>query len=301
MGWFYKLGDTEHGPVSQEEIIAAFKAGDIDKFTHIKEDDSFAWRALEATEIGEALGFVTIEHNNIKGEPLPYDPEKVIPLGWRSVLLMFATWMAIIGALGLTVSAAVAVYQIATSIHDVKPPSGELTAFELSMFAYFLFFLVLSTGSFLGIFGYCFTYQRAMKNIRFLGAHESTISPIFTWVWFFVPFANLVMPAKAMSQIWHASHRLSGLEIKAKWAIPTWWSGWLIYYFAGRISDVYAKGSITDDAYIVDPPNAAIGMIFAFISAFAILLSSIALLRITQIIASLHKQLGPAKMLSVFD
>ncbi len=301
MGWYYKLGDTEHGPVSQEELIAAFKAGDVDQFTRIKEDDSFAWRALEKTEIGEALGFVTIEHNNIKGEPLPYDPEKVRPLGWRSVLLLFATWMAIIGALGLTISAGTTTYQIAMAASGITSSGGELTALGFSMFAYFAFMLVLGAGTILGIFGYCFTYQRAMKNIRFLGAHESTISPIFTWIWFFVPFANLFMPAKAMSQIWHASHRLSGLEIKAKWAIPTWWSGWLIYYFAGRLSDVFAEGSITDDAYIVDPQNAVIGMIFAFISAFAILLSSIALLRITQIIASLHKQLGPAKMLSVFD
>src|SRR5581483_2278531 len=77
--------------------------------------------------------------------------------------------------------------------------------------------------------------HRAARNLRGLGRTGMQFTPGWCVGWFFVPFANLVRPAKAMSEVWRASE--SGEESDGYgWAgmgrrtglIGVWWAAWIV-------------------------------------------------------------------------
>ncbi|MEZ6000175.1 DUF4328 domain-containing protein [Hyphomonas sp.] len=70
-----------------------------------------------------------------------------------------------------------------------------------------------------------FTY-RAMRNLYTVRSTTPEISPIGTILWYLVPFANLVMPANAMSQIHHGSIEETG-SINVSNLVSWWWGAWL--------------------------------------------------------------------------
>ena len=70
-----------------------------------------------------------------------------------------------------------------------------------------------------------FTY-RAMRNLYTVRSTTPEISPIGTVLWYFVPFANLVMPANAMSQIHHGSIEETG-SMNVSNLVSWWWGSWL--------------------------------------------------------------------------
>src|SRR5579885_27683 len=53
---------------------------------------------------------------------------------------------------------------------------------------------------------------RASRNARALGAEGMKYTPGWSVGWFFVPFANLVLPYLVMREIWQASRAEPGLE-----------------------------------------------------------------------------------------
>lgn len=69
---------------------------------------------------------------------------------------------------------------------------------------------------------------RAGSNVRHLGAKRLTISPGMAVGWYFVPFANLVMPFRAMREIWLASHDPLGWRMGSVGVISGWWGFWLL-------------------------------------------------------------------------
>ena len=70
-----------------------------------------------------------------------------------------------------------------------------------------------------------FTY-RAMRNLYTVRSTTPEISPIGTVLWYLVPFANLAMPANAMSQIHHGSIEETG-SLNVSNLVSWWWGTWL--------------------------------------------------------------------------
>lgn len=113
--------------------------------------------------------------------------------------------------------------------------------------------------------------NRAAKNVRVFhpGAHfEFTTG----WVvgWWFVPFANLIKPLRAVQEIWRASDPdcvgtdRSFLGAPVPGLMSTWWGAWIASSLLGNLS-----GRIEDPA-----PSAVIGAIataFTIVACVAVL------------------------------
>lgn len=72
---------------------------------------------------------------------------------------------------------------------------------------------------------FCFWIPRVARNARALGAKGMRISPGWAVGWYFIPFANLFMPYRAMKEIWKASKVPTAWEAVPRGAILPWWWG----------------------------------------------------------------------------
>jgi hypothetical protein len=86
---------------------------------------------------------------------------------------------------------------------------------------------------------------RAAWNLRHLGAKRLDISPGMAVGWYFVPFANLVFPFKAMKEIWLASHDPARWREGSVGLLTLWWTLWLGSNIVGNIAWRMAMGADT--------------------------------------------------------
>lgn len=92
---------------------------------------------------------------------------------------------------------------------------------------------------------------RANANVRSLGAQGMKFTPGWAVGWFFVPFANLFMPYRALKELWQASaaphawtnEKVSGL-------FPVWWTLWIVSGVAGQIAFRLALRAQSIDALL---------------------------------------------------
>lgn len=77
----------------------------------------------------------------------------------------------------------------------------------------------------------------AAWNVRHLGAKRLEHSPGWAVGWYFVPFCNLVLPYRAMKEVWLASHAPRDWQPDASARpLPVWWTLWLAGNIIGNIS-----------------------------------------------------------------
>jgi Domain of unknown function (DUF4328) len=78
---------------------------------------------------------------------------------------------------------------------------------------------------------WCVWQFRAQGNLRSLGSTGMRFSPGWAVGWWFIPFANIVQPYRAVSELWRASEPQAGaVEWRALPSPPLlwlWWGGWL--------------------------------------------------------------------------
>ena len=82
---------------------------------------------------------------------------------------------------------------------------------------------------------FCTWMYRAASNLPALGGLELSYRPLWAVLWWFVPFANLVLPRQVAVEIWKASEPAVGsTDRAARAALPTpllitaWWSAWVL-------------------------------------------------------------------------
>ena len=83
---------------------------------------------------------------------------------------------------------------------------------------------------------------RAHANLRAARLSGLQYSPGWAVGWWFVPFANLVMPFAAVRELWKASDSRDDWWKTRTWPVVGWW--WASYLLAGVVGTV---GSITSD------------------------------------------------------
>jgi hypothetical protein len=113
----------------------------------------------------------------------------------------------------------------------------------------------------------CVWTYRAAANLRGLGRYGMANTPGWCVGWYFVPFANLVKPVQAMSEIWRASDPESGEGAWISSPSPTpllalWWGPYLL-------AGIIAWGSVLTR----DDPSVAgsIGIVACMFNALAAL------------------------------
>ena len=89
---------------------------------------------------------------------------------------------------------------------------------------------------------------RAHTNLKALGAADLRYKPGWVVGWWFIPFANFVVPYRTMRELYKASDPDSGsVEWQARQSPPTlllWWFAWL-----GRIVLVLIAASVAPDTF----------------------------------------------------
>lgn len=86
---------------------------------------------------------------------------------------------------------------------------------------------------------------RAAWNLRHLGAKRLEYTPGWSVGWYFVPFANLVIPFRAMREIWLASHEPTRWRETSVGTLTLWWTLWLAGNIIGNISFRISMGAET--------------------------------------------------------
>ena len=71
------------------------------------------------------------------------------------------------------------------------------------------------------ILGALLTY-RTMKNVHALRGAGARVTPLWSVLWYIVPIANVVMPPKAVSQIWDGTFGDS-VQAKQRGKLIWWW------------------------------------------------------------------------------
>jgi len=114
-------------------------------------------------------------------------------------------------------------------------PIGAMVVLIVSLLALLGLLIYVTTVVF-----FCIWLYRAYSNLRAF-RHPGTLeySPGWAVGSFFIPFANLVIPYRAVKELWQKSGpREEALlyEPGTPALFPIWWTFWLLASFAGRIS-----------------------------------------------------------------
>lgn len=79
--------------------------------------------------------------------------------------------------------------------------------------------------------------SRANRNAHAIGTLEMETSPGWAVGWYFVPFANLVMPFRSMREIWEASAGATPEGARPSGGLlGAWWACWLATNITGLVS-----------------------------------------------------------------
>lgn len=118
---------------------------------------------------------------------------------------------------------------------SIIPEDDSLAPSEIAQSIIGLVSIAVSLGLFIVIGRWIY---RAAWNARHLGARRLEHSPGWAVGWYFVPFANLVMPYRAMKETWLASHAPQDWQPDKGGAgpLPLWWGLWLVGSIVGNIS-----------------------------------------------------------------
>ena len=168
--------------------------------------------------------------------PWPYRPASTI-VAWLTGLF----WTIIV-LLALMLATEVLAVTVMSDVIEQFNASGEVAELSPSVIGYFaamgcVGFMTLPIYIAIVVL-YCVWINRANKNARSLGAQDMKISPGWSVGWFFIPFANLWMPYKAVREIYLASRPgVKGTQWMHQGApaiLGWWWAFWLLSNFSGN-------------------------------------------------------------------
>lgn len=155
---------------------------------------------------------------------------------------------------------------------------------EISVIAEWVYIV----GAIVAFFFACRFIYRAMRNLHSIQSPAVKISPVWSVGYYFIPIANLFMPANAMSQVYHGTHEAVGESSRQSSPIPFWWTPWLIAGVPESIADnagMYGLGAFT---------------LYALSSACGII-AALILIRIGRRVADRQALLKHGGIATVFD
>jgi hypothetical protein len=116
---------------------------------------------------------------------------------------------------------------------------------------------------------------RSYKNLKPLGAAETDFSPGWVIGFWFIPFANLVLPFMNMREIWNKSDpggygrgaaRGEGVTLGS---LGTWWALWLIANLMANVSVYMQISDPNKDLALSATAFSAIAFFFSVLAAIA--------------------------------
>lgn len=86
---------------------------------------------------------------------------------------------------------------------------------------------------------------RVHRNLHALGERGLTFRPGWAVGWWFIPFANLVQPVRAMLEAWRRSHPRGPKPAPAATVVGLWWAAFLV---AGGLENASARLAMNADS-----------------------------------------------------
>lgn len=126
----------------------------------------------------------------------------------------------------------------------------------------------------ISVIAICMWIYRAHANLHESGIEGLNTSPGWAVGWYFIPFANLIMPFKSMKELWNESHRLeASYSDSAPGNITFWWAMWII---GNILSNISTRMTLTDG------PNYDVGVTIAILGSICTIAAAFLILRIIQ-------------------
>lgn len=148
-----------------------------------------------------------------------------------------------------------------------------------------LVYLLVSAVAF---FFACRFIYRAMRNLHSIRSPVAEISPVWSVGYYFIPIANLFMPANAMSQIYHGTYQAVGEKSRHASPIPIWWAAWLLQGVPASIADNTEASGIP-------------GFLFYLVSSALGIIAAVELIRMSDRISQRQELLKHGGVAQVFD
>lgn len=113
---------------------------------------------------------------------------------------------------------------------------------------------------------------RMMRNLHRIGSGHASISPFWSVAFYFVPFANLVMPASAVTEIWKGTFAdlEDGPPPEPNGAIAWWWGPWLIANIGENIASRMLGTGLFQEPTMPSPGMLNAGVVVSTISVIAL-------------------------------
>lgn len=86
---------------------------------------------------------------------------------------------------------------------------------------------------------------RVHRNLYALGEGDLSFRPGWAVGWWFIPFANLVQPVRAMLEAWRRSHPGGAKAAPAATVVGLWWAAFLV---AGGLENASARLAMNADS-----------------------------------------------------
>ena len=293
MDWYVRTSDGENGPLSEDLMVSGFHDGTYSEKTSVRAADGLMWRRLDESELGDTLGIKPATVTDDDGAIRRIQPELYRKISLRGAFLQI--FLTLFAALCLIALIPIGYVFVETLIappfpDDLMNKPHLIGTLELN---YYISLVRLIVFPFAAIFFILFFHQ-ALKNVRVLGSKSATMPPWSIWAWFFVPFANVIQPVKAMSQLWSGAHHLAGRDAASAIPLFLWWTCWLLQAVALRIGDyafaeMFRRANISITLYEPADFQTAYGAMF--VGLLALLISTIGLMLIVTRISKLNKTL----------
>jgi hypothetical protein len=120
---------------------------------------------------------------------------------------------------------------------------------------------------------------RLMRNLHRIASPHVTVSPFWSIGFYFIPFANLVMPPKAVGEIFRGTYaETEGEAREPKGAVGWWWAFWLISSISENIANRLLGNSFFQEPTMPSTEALYAGMALYGVSAIAVVIACVFML-----------------------
>jgi hypothetical protein len=138
---------------------------------------------------------------------------------------------------------------------------------------------------------------RMMKNLHEAGAAEASIGPRWAVGWYFIPFANLIMPMRAVTEIWKGTFDELNEDNSPNGRIGLWWLFWIGGNLLFNVSNQMAgRGSVWSFSTSPDGPEPFEALVVEDVANLSTIVAGIFLLIIFGTLAKAQRSWIQAKV-----
>jgi hypothetical protein len=245
--WHLQNNNAADGPFDAQQVSDLVRTGALTRKTLVWTEGMEDWSAAEDTALLEHFRSIPPPIRKLAAAPphliatppaFPVSPQ-TLPAGFKNPQPL-ANWLTALLVTSLLFGV-VAIWSSSEQLDLLERirSNGQFTMAEANasdarqqIIGIIQFVIFFTTTILFGRWIYI-----AARNVRSLGAQNLQFTPGWAIGYYFIPFANLYTPYRAMKEIWKASRApLAWQREKSSYILGFWWTFWIISCIAGQMS-----------------------------------------------------------------